>query len=132
MTEQQKKLAIIGIIIIAAILLLWPKQAGGKTVATNSDAQPFDVSIPSLNMPDRGNLIINVPGLPSYSPYAFSPISPCMCNGADMYAQNGNNTSGLQMTFVTNQGSSGPNIYNYTAPKSGGDFTGIVWASASG
>jgi len=112
MTEGQKKLAIVAVIVVAIVLLFWPKRAGGATQTTDANGNPITVSIPSLSLPPRDGLVINIPGLPAFTPYAFSPISPCMCNGA---AQGSTlqMPAGLSITNVTNMGNSGPNIYNY-------------------
>jgi len=124
MTEGQKKLAIVAVIVVAIVLLFWPKRAGGTT-QTDKNGNPINVSIPSLSLPPRDGLVINIPGLPAFTPYAFSPISPCMCNGA---AQSSTlqMPAGLSITNVTNMGNSGPNIYNYTPPKPVNDFYGYV------
>jgi hypothetical protein len=114
MTEGQKKLAIIGTVILVVLFFLTSSKGVGSTIINQSNRQPIDANIPSVDIP-RGNITINVPGLPSFTPYQFSPISPCMCNGAEVTSMN--NPQGPLVTFITNQGSSGPNIYNYTPPK---------------
>lgn len=124
MTEGQKKLAIVAVIIAAIVLLFWPKRAGGA-VMQDKNGNPINVSIPSLNLPPRDGLVINIPGLPSFTPYAFSPISPCMCNGAGS-ASPLQMPQGLQITNITNMGNSGPNVYNYTAPAAPDR---ILWAA---
>jgi hypothetical protein len=111
MTEKQKKIAlIVGTIIIGLIILLSSrKSVAGTTIVNQESAPPINVSIPSFNIPARSPIAINIPALPSASPYDYNAISPCMCNGAAV-AQ-------LQMpsiTFVTNEGNSGPNIYDYS------------------
>lgn len=129
MTEKQKKIALItGTVIIALIILLWSRKAAGNTIINKSDMAPINVSIPSMNIPERSPFAINIPGLPSFSPYQFSAISPCMCNGA---AQTTSAYQGPLVTFVTNQGSSGPNIYNYSSVQPDTirtGFTGIPFA----
>jgi hypothetical protein len=112
MTEKQKKLAIIvGVIVIALLLLMSRKP--GTTIVNQKGLDPTQVSLPSNDMPIRSPFIINIPGLPSYTPYQYSAVSPCMCNGA---ATTLGAYQGPLVTFVTNQGNSGPNIYNYTPP----------------
>jgi hypothetical protein len=120
MTENQKKIAIVaGVIIIALILLMSRKQIA-QTQATNPLG---DVQLPSQSLPAR-NINVVIPGLPNYSPYQYSPISPCMCNGA---AVTQSAYQGPLVTFVTNQASNGPNIFNYPSPTGGGNIplTGV-------
>lgn len=115
MTEKQKKIAIIAAtVIVAIILLLSSKRASGNTIVNQQGVPDIQVTIPSMNIPDRSGLVINIPGLPSVDPYSFSPISPCMCNGA---ATQQSNVNPLNFTFVTNQGNAGPNVYNYYSPQ---------------
>jgi hypothetical protein len=120
MTEKQKKLAIIaGTVVIALILLLSFRSKGNgainnKQIVNQAGVEPINVSIPSMNIPQRSPIAINIPALPSMSPYAFSAISPCMCNGAGTVAPIQQNPL---VTFVTNQANSGPNIYNYYEPE---------------
>jgi hypothetical protein len=110
MTEKQKKIAlVIGTVVIAVIILLWSRRASGSTIINKEGMAPINVSIPSLNLPPRTPFAINIPGLPAFTPYQFSAISPCMCNGA---ATSLPSDSGFSITFVTNEGNSGPNIYN--------------------
>jgi hypothetical protein len=110
MNEKQKKLAIIAFtVIVAVILLLWTKKAGGNTIVNQGQAPQYSVSIPSLNLPPRDGLVINVPGLPNFTPYEFSPISPCMCNGASQLTPP---PQGPLIMNITNMGNSGPNVYS--------------------
>jgi hypothetical protein len=86
MTEKQKKLAIIAGTIIIALILLFSSRKAGNYIVNNQDAPPIEVTIPSMNMPVRSPIAINIPGLPSFTPYQYSAISPCMCNGGQHYA----------------------------------------------
>jgi hypothetical protein len=117
MTEKQKKLAIIiGTVIIGIIILFWSRRAtGGTTIVNQQGLAPIQVTIPSLNIPERSPIAINIPGLPAFTPYDFNAISPCMCNGAASLYQDTSN-SGPAYEFVYNEGDSGPNVYNYYAP----------------
>lgn len=110
MTEKQKKLAlIVGTIVIGLIILLWSRKSVGDTIINKQNAPGITVSIPSLDFPERSPIAINIPGLPSFTPYQFSAISPCMCNGAASTYQP--NTQPL-FEIVNNAADSGPNIYN--------------------
>lgn len=126
MTEKQKKIAIIvGTIVIGLILLLSSRKSAGTTIVNQQEMPPIQVSIPSMNIPARSPFAITLPGLPSYSPYQYSAVSPCMCNGA---ATRQTDNEPL-VTFVTNAGSTGANIYNYnyqTASAYSG-FGGNIW-----
>lgn len=122
MTEKQKKLAIIvGVIVIGLLLLMTSRKAGSTTV-NHQGLDATQVSLPSNDMPLRSPFIINIPGLPSYTPYQYSAVSPCMCNGQ---ATSPGAYQGPLVTFITNQGSRGGNTYNY---QSGGG--GAVMMSA--
>lgn len=111
MTENQKKLAIIfGTVIIALFFLLSSKKAG--TTIINKEAAPqYGVSVPGITLPPRSGYAVNIPTLPSATPYAFSPISPCMCNG--MATSTPTQQQGPTYTNVYNAANNGPNIYNY-------------------
>ena len=124
MTEKQKKIAIIvSVIALALLLLLSSKKASGTTIVNQEQAPAIDVTIPSMNIPERSPFAIVLPGLPDFTPYQYSAISPCMCNGAAV-SQPQNNSP--LITYVTNMGNQGPNIYNYSAPKTNsGDFVGV-------
>lgn len=115
MTERQKKIAlIVGTIIIALILLLSGRKGTAGTVINNQgETSPINVTVPGFNIPERSPIAINIPGLPEMSPYNFNAISPCMCNGTALASAS--NVPALSLTFVTNMGDSGPNIYNYPA-----------------
>lgn len=111
MSEKQKRLLfILGIVMIAAYLLL-SRKASGTTIVNQEGAAPISVTVPSFNMPPRNPIAINIPALPSATPYAYNAVSPCMCNGS---AVSGPINSGLSLTFVTNEGSAGPNVYDYS------------------
>lgn len=121
MTESQKKLAIIAVTVIIALILLL---RGNRNTTNVTNATPdINVLIPAFNMPPRTPIAINIPGLPGGSQYEFQAISPCMCNGSS--------TSGVSdlspVTIVFNEGSSGPNIYDYTTntPDYSSGFIGI-------
>jgi hypothetical protein len=123
LSEKQKKLAIIfGTIVIGLLLLLSSRKGNSTTIVNQSEMPPIQVTIPSLNLPERSPIAIVIPGLPSGSQYEYNAISPCMCNGA---SQNAYPTNTLNLEFVTNQGSSGPNIYNYNYQQNSG-FSGFV------
>ena len=127
MTEKQKKLAIIiGVIVIALILLLSSKKGAGTTIVNQEQAVPIQVSIPSLNIPERSGIAVNVPGLPSFTPYQYSAISPCMCNGAETLQSP---VSPISLTLVTNTGCGGSNIYNYAPPVQQDTIQGLygIW-----
>jgi hypothetical protein len=130
MTEKQKKIAIIaGVVIIALLLLLSGRRAAGNTIVNQQGVPDIQVTIPSMNIPERGPFAITIPGLPSFTPYQYSAISPCMCNGAATSAQQ---QSGMALTFVTNAGGAGTNVYNYYPPQqqSGlNSLTGIQFVS---
>lgn len=127
MTEKQKKLAIIVVtIVIALILLLWSRKGVSGTIYNQEQMPPISVTIPGFNIPERSPIAINIPGLPSFTPYQYSAISPCMCNGAATTQ----GYTGPLVEFVTNQGSTGPNIYNYTTQQtsySNSGFTGVPY-----
>lgn len=115
MNERQKKLALIaGTIVIALILLLSSRKATGTTIVNQQQAPGITVSIPGMNIPVRTPFAVNIPGLPSFTPYQYSAVSPCMCNGSEI--SNSNAYNGPLVEFVTNQGNSGPNIYNSNTP----------------
>lgn len=127
MTEKQKKIAIIaGTVILALILLLSRKGSNSGTTIVNKEEMPgITVNIPGFNIPQRGDINISIPALPSASPYGFSAISPCMCNGAGNVTQ----SNGPLIEFVTNQGARGGNTYNYTTqqytPQYNNAFIGV-------
>ena len=109
MTEKQKKIAIIvGVIVIAVFLLWMRKGSAGTTIINQEELPPINVSIPGFNIPERGDIVINVPALPSGSQYGFNAISPCMCNG-----QSTSGYDGPLFNFTLNEAGRGPNIYNY-------------------
>jgi len=129
MTEKQKKLAIIaGTIVIGLILLLYSRKAG-STIVNQQNMPPIQVSIPSLNIPDRSGIAINIPGLPSFSPYRYSAISPCMCNGAATTPVN----NAPLIEFVNNAAGTGSNVYNYNnySQPSYGGLGGAIWNGSS-
>jgi len=131
MTEKQKKWAIIiTTVIIGIIILLMGRKASGATIVNQQEMPPINVTIPSLNIPERSPIAITIPGLPSYTPYQYSAISPCMCNGG----ASTNNYQGPLVEFVTNQGSTGPTIYNYSTPStsSNSSFVGVPWYGSGG
>lgn len=113
MTEKQKKIAIIaGTVILAILILLWRKGAMGGTTIVNREGGGLDqVSVPGFTMPERSPIAINIPELPSFTPYQYSAISPCMCNGADL--SNSGSYDGPLVTFTINQGNAGASIYDY-------------------
>lgn len=111
MTEKQKQIAIvIGVVVIAVIILFSRKGAAGQTIVNQQGLSPINVTIPGFNIPLRSPIAINIPGLPSASPYDYNAISPCMCNGSATVSA----PSGPSITFITNEGNSGPNVYNAT------------------
>lgn len=126
MTEKQKKLAIIAGTILIAFVLLLTRKSGG-TIVNQEGMTPINVSIPSLNIPQRSPIAINIPGLPSVSPYAYNAISPCMCNGAV--------TTPISRPLITysttvNEGNAGPNIYNYSSGSDSGGYSGLIGVPA--
>jgi hypothetical protein len=122
MTEKQKKIAIvIGVVVIAVIILFSRKGASGNTIVNQQGLSPINVTIPGFNIPERSPFAINIPGLPSAAPYDYNAISPCMCNGSSLSAPS---NTGLSITFVTNEGSAGPNVYNYPPATVSNDYYG--------
>lgn len=116
MTEKQKKIAIIaGTIIIAVLLLMRSKGGSASVVNQNGDVPTWNVSIPGFNIPERGDIVVNIPALPARSAYNYNAISPCMCNGA---GQTSNAYRGPLVEVVNNQAGNGPNVYNYLTQQS--------------
>lgn len=121
MTEKQKKLAIIVGTIVIALLLLMTSRKVGSTTVNHQGLDPLAVSLPSNDMPLRSPIIVNIPGLPSFSPYQYSAVSPCMCNGAASTSA----YAGPLIEFVTNQGNVGGNTYNYSSGGGGAVMTAM-------
>lgn len=112
MTQTQKKLAIGGFVLLAIVFLLWSRKGSAGTTIVNQNNPPaIQVDIPGFNLPPRGDINISIPALPTRSQYSYNAISPCMCNGGAMAATPA--YSDPLVTFVTNQGAQGPNVYNF-------------------
>jgi hypothetical protein len=111
MTETQKKLAIIGGVILVALLLLFRK--GGNVVNRLGDNVTNEFDAPGgVTIGARGPLAI--PGITINNPLPeLSAISACCsdCSGSAPRASYAPAVPGN--TYVYNAANRGPNVFNY-------------------
>jgi hypothetical protein len=115
MNERQKQLLIIGVIVVIA-LILFMRSNNNSTTVVNSGGD--NVSLPQVNTPNiiiEGRQPFVLPNFGvSNSANSLSAIGACC---ADCRPQTNTSSfksnTGSGITFVTNMGNSGPNVYNY-------------------
>lgn len=122
MTENRKKMMIVGGVALAVILLLLWKSRAATAAASTAPVELPNVQIPAFNVPIQSPYNINiggvnVPGLPQLNPYEFQAISPCMCNGSSL-SQPMLSVPGV--TIVENAAPTMGAVYNYAPASSGG------------
>jgi len=80
-TEKQKRiLIVVTIVVVGLIFLLMGKK---NNALSYSPFNMGDVQIPGFDYVPR-DVNISIPGLPSGSPYGFSPVSACGCGGQSL------------------------------------------------
>lgn len=128
MTEKQKKWAIIGGVIIIALIILLSGKKGATNSVTNqqADLAPINVDIPGFNIPPRGDITITIPPLGAPTPYDFNAVSACMCGGQQLSSSG---YDGPLFEIVNNEGDNGPNIYNYAPAQSASPGLYGSWAT---
>lgn len=114
MSENQKRLLIIGVVIIVALILFMRGNNSSVTNVSNGEEIPLqNVSAPTINISGREPFV-----LPNFAPYnpanTLSAIGACCADcsnrgNTQSYRENG----GPRYSFVTNMGNAGPNVFNY-------------------
>jgi len=113
MNEKTKRIAIIVGVIVVALLLFMRNSNNSSSVITSGEIPATnDLQAPIINISGRTPFVI--PDFADYnSAKTLSAIGACC---ADCRPQSGNlprAVTGSGITFITNRGNSGPNVYNY-------------------
>lgn len=114
MSENQKRLLIIAVVTIIALILFMRNGGSSITNVSNSEGLPLNnIDSPTIVIEGRAPFILPDFGIGASS-NELSAIGACC---ADCSARSSTPTyranSGPQITFVTNQANRGPNVYNY-------------------
>jgi hypothetical protein len=116
MTENQKRLAIVGVVIIVALFFFMRGNDSNATTVVNEGSiiAGGGVESPSITIGARRPFV-----LPNFSGFAsnnsLSAIGACCADCRPQTTSFRRDTSS-GITFVTNRGDNGPNIYNYYTP----------------
>lgn len=114
MTENQKRLAIVGVVIIVALILFMRNSGSNATTVISGNELPSasNLQSPTIVIKERQPFV-----LPNFSGGAsnnsLSAIGACCADCRPQTSSFRNAPSGNGITFVTNRGNSGPNVYNY-------------------
>lgn len=119
MSDKDKKRAMIGAAIIAALVILYLLLRGkaGNTVINQSGGATSlgDVFMPGLNFGERAPFVVPDFG---YQPESLSAIGACCVDcGSSSAPRTSYAPASPGVTLVYNAGAQGPNVYNYYAPE---------------
>ena len=114
MSENQKRLLIIGFVVIVALILFMRGNNSTVTNVSNGEEIPLqNVSAPAINISGRAPFVL--PNLGDFnSATNLSAIGACCADCSNRgNSQSYRESGGPRYTFVTNMGNRGPNVFNY-------------------
>lgn len=123
MTENQKRIAIVVVVLIVALLLFMRggNANAGNTVVNNGGLVEFgDVASPNLSAPSFTFNPREPFVLPDFgtNPNNLSAIGACCADCSPRTATPSYRAPTPGITFITNRGNSGPNVFVYQQPVS--------------